>query len=154
MAVLSNMYHGAILISVATILVLLIVRFYHSRPRTSTKTKRRMQAPGFSPRLDPPVYTRGPPRPFRQVGVMYSSADNSKQVFPLYGRPTSRNAYRWNYHTFLTSDNNHSPLKLQVYDQNGTDCSRHDGRGCAEVQDGSILRVRPYGEVSVDLYHE
>lgn len=112
------------------------------------------QVPSYG--MDPPVYTQGPPLPYRQLGVMYSSPSpdtgGKKIVLPLYGRPTNRNSNHWNYYTSMDTGSNN--IRLQVYDSFGTDCSRQNGKGCAEVQDGSTLHVRPYGDVSVDIYRE
>lgn len=92
----------------------------------------------------PSIYTRGPPDPYQQMGVI-TGEDGA--VLPLYGRRTAPRSDRYQYYTRTDTYN---PVALPVSHKK-RDCQ--DGVGCEELFDGDKIKMAGNGkEGEVKLY--
>ena len=96
------------------------------------------------------IKTRGDIPNYQQVGALYqeNSDDNSRKVFPLYGKPTYPGSRRWLYYT---GNDNFSAVKLPI-DNKGRSCQ--DDQGCEEINDGDLIDVIGYNnKFKVNIYN-
>jgi hypothetical protein len=91
----------------------------------------------------PSIYTRGPPDPYQQMGILKTE---DGKVLPLYGRRTAPRSDRYQYYTRTDTYN---PVALPVSHKK-RDCQ--DGVGCEELFDGDKVKMAGTGESEVKLY--
>ena len=83
------------------------------------------------------IPTRGPPVPFRQLGIL-TRTNGDETILPLMGRPLYSNRSKWKYYT-MTDKNNSVKVPIS---KNGRSCTQE--YGCDELMNGDILYVEGY----------
>lgn len=96
-----------------------------------------------------PVATRGTPPSYIQVGILTKRGDETDgqvngagpTILPLFGHPAYRGAQQWYY--YCASDKFHlSKLPVERSGHGARSCSKEPG--CAELQEGDVVRVPAY----------
>ena len=94
------------------------------------------------------IKTRGDVKNYQQIGILINHID-SKDILPLFGKPTYPGSRLWNYYT---RTNSYNPVKLAIINNKKKDCLNE--YGCELIGNGDTITTDSRtSEYKVKLYN-